>query len=275
MPAPRTVWKKGARASARLGELAGAGLKLLGFNTILAPLLDLSRSKSEPGLETRTVSGNPQDVTQWAESFIRGLRRQKILPCGKHFPGLGSAGAGAQSELPLSGKTMAELWREDLVPYRELLPQLPLVMVGHAAYKAYDFDLPRPAMLSANVVEGLLRVKLGYRGVRVAGHLDRKEVCAGLEPGEAAVRSFNAGCDLLLVGSEEKSVAECVARLKQAVDSGRIPAWRLEQALERIRGAKKGLARPGDKVLRSACSKLARQFEDFSKECPREEEKIA
>src|SRR5437667_42826 len=109
---------------------------------------------------------------------------------------------------PLVGKSMTELWREDLVPYRELLQQLPLVTVGHGAYKAYDFDVPQPAALSENVVEGLLRIKVCFSRVAVADDLDTPEISHSVDIGEAAVPSVNAGCDLLLTGVREKSAEE-------------------------------------------------------------------
>ena len=42
LPAPRTVAEKGSAAVSRLGELVGAALHLLGFNTDLGPVLDLA-----------------------------------------------------------------------------------------------------------------------------------------------------------------------------------------------------------------------------------------
>lgn len=162
---------------------------------------------------------------------------------------------------------MAELWREDLVPYRKLLGQLPLVLVSHGTYKAYDFDHPRSATLSLNVVEGLLRVKLGYRGVAVADGLETAAIRPSLNLAEAALQSIMAGCDLLLVSPREESIEAILAGLKKGLESGELPAARLEQAVERMRRAKKGLAPPKGKISKAAWDKLAQQFENFRKEC--------
>jgi len=276
LPSPRAVAEKSPAAAARLGELVGAGLKLLGFNTNLAPLLDLCAPHYGSILGTRSFSADAATVAKCGRAFLGGLRHHRIIACGKYFPGLSAAAIDRHSKLPVIGKTMAELWREDLIPYRELLPQLPLVMVGHGAYKAYDFDLPCPATLSPKVVEGLLRTKLGYGGVAVADDLASEVIRRTIDLGEAAVRSVNAGCDLLLVGGgREECVEVILGTLKSSLDSGRLSARRLEQALKRIRHAKKRISLPTGRLAKSDFDRLARQFESFGKECKSEEPRSA
>ncbi|MGD1158148.1 MAG: glycoside hydrolase family 3 N-terminal domain-containing protein [Terriglobia bacterium] len=259
LPSPRAVAAKGARAAGQVGELMGTALRLLGFNTNLGPELDLASAFAERTLGTCTFGADPYEVAQCGRAFVEGLKRHKILACGKHFPGLASVPPAASGELPISGRSMAELWRSDLVPYRELLPQLPLVMMSTAAYKAYDFDYPRSAVLSAHIVERLLRAKLGYRGVVVAPQLESQDVRGVLDLSSAAVQSVNAGCDLLVVEREESWLA-----MRQALESGKLPDQRLEQALGRIRAAKKGLAQPGGQPSRIAWKRLMRRFEEFN-----------
>jgi beta-N-acetylhexosaminidase len=163
---------------------------------------------------------------------------------------------------------MAELWREDLVPYRALLPRLPLVLVSTAAYKAYDFDLLRSAGLSPKVVEGLLRVKLGYNGVAVAYGLEMEAVRGTLALEEAAVHALRAGCDMLLL--EKVEAAERVhGALRAARDSGKLPSHRVEQALKRIQLAKKGLKPPNGRLSREPMDRVTREFADFSSDFTR------
>jgi len=275
LPSPRAVARRGISATERLGELIGAGLALLGFNTDLAPLLDLETPPSEKRLGGRLFGSDPHQVAQSGKSIVKGLERHGIISCAKYFPGLGAADTGSGPGPPLVGKSMTELWREDLVPYRELLQQLPLVTVGHGAYKAYDFDVPQPAALSENVVEGLLRIKVCFSRVAVADDLDTPEISHSVELGEAAVRSVNAGCDLLLTGFREKSAEECLAGLRKGIESGKILPHRVEQALARLRRAKNGISSPDGKISAAAFSKVARTFEEFSKEILAPERQIA
>jgi len=275
LPSPRAAAGKGLAAVQRLGELVGAALKLLGFNTDFAPLLDLAsptgtgtprRAPTTPWrapTETRAFSADPQQVAKCGGEFLDGLEACKVLACGKHFPGLGSARAAGPAELPLVSKSMAELWREDLFPYRALLSRLPLILVSPAAYKAYDFDLLQSAGLSSKVVDGLLRVKLGYGGVAIAYGLETEAVRGALSLEEAVVQAVSAGCDMLLV--QEPQAAERVqAALSAALQSGKLPSARLEQALKRIQHAKRGLRPTVDKLPRGSLENLIKQFTAFS-----------
>jgi len=263
LPSPRAVADKGLAPMRHLGELVGAALQLLSFNTDLAPLLDLASPATGGASQTRAFSADPQQVAKCGEAFLEGLEHHVVRACGKHFPGHGSARAASATELPLVSKSMAELWREDLVPYRALLPRLPLVLVSSAAYKAYDFDLLQSAGLSPKVVEGLLRIKLGYNGVAITCGLETEAVRGTLALEEAAVQALRAGCDMLLL--EEAEAAERVhGALSVARESGELPVPRIEQALKRSQFAKKGLKPPAGKPPRKSLDRLTREFADFS-----------
>jgi beta-N-acetylhexosaminidase len=263
LPAPRTAAKKGPTAVCRLGELVGAALQLLGFNADLAPVLDLASPAAGSISETRAFSSDPLQVAKGGAALLDGLERHNLLACGRHFPGLETALYSGALERPVVSKSMAELWREDLVPYRALLPRLPLVLLSTAAYKAYDFDFLQAAGLSPKVVEGLLRVKLGYHGVAIACGLEREAVRGTLALEEAAVQAVRAECDMLILEGTE--AAERVhGALSAARDSGKLPSSRLEQALKRIQLAKKGLKPPRGRLSRRSLDRLVREFTNFS-----------
>ena len=265
LPSARAAGEKGLSAVARLGELIGEALGLLGFNTNFTPLLDLATPFTERGLGGRTFGADPKQVAQCGGAFLRGLRKGKILAVGKHFPGWGSAPIEDSRDLAVSGKSMAALWQEDLLPFRQLLPHLPMVLISAAAYKAYDFDQPRPACLSALVVNGLLRVKLDYRGLALAHDLESDAVRGRLDLGEAAVQSLNAGCDMLIL-DEGRPFEEVRRALEAGLASGKLIRERAEQSRARIQALKKRLTRQPGRITKSNLKKVARGFESFCKE---------
>jgi beta-N-acetylhexosaminidase len=264
LPSPRAAAEKGLAAVTRLGELVGAAFQLLGFNTNLAPLLDLGTPAAESISMARAFSPDPQQVAKCGAAFLRGLERHNVIACGKHFPGFASAQPSSATQPAAVSKSMAELWREDLLPFRALLPRLPLVLLSTAAYKAYDFDWLQSAGLSHKILEGLLRVKLGYKGVAIAYGLETEAVRGTLALGEAAVQALRAGCDMLLLQR-----AEAADKVREALsaghESGKIPGPRIEQALKRIQLAKKNLTPLGGRVSRRWLDQMVREFADFSR----------
>jgi beta-N-acetylhexosaminidase len=273
LPSPRAAARAGEPAVGRLGELVGAGLKLVGFNTNFAPVLDLLTPISEASLGPRAFSSDGHEVARCAEAFVRGLTSHGVLACGKHFPGLGAAQPIARHALPVVGKTMADLWGQDLVPYRKLVDKLPLVMLSHCSYKAYDFNAPRPAAFSSSVVAGLLRAKLGYEGLAVADLRPPPAAGTPTDLGEAATEAMSAGCDMLVTAASDAGIV--LAGLRRGIELGRLSAGPIDQSLERVRAARSALMRPGRRVGKAAVDQLTKRFERFSKEFPAEVPKIA
>lgn len=238
-PHPEEAGRAGSKSAGALGRLRGALLRMLGANIDLAFSLDLAPLRAESALAPGPFGTDAQVVAKCGAAYLDGLERQGLLACAGHFPGLGSVMADPSTGTWISGKPMAALWREDLLPYRELLPKLPVILISRAAYKAYDLDLPRPAMFSTEVVTGLLRIKLGYKSVSIADVTDLKS--AAMEPGGAAVKAIEAGCDLVIVRASRVVMESALRAIESACESGRISAGRLRDSLERIRSMKKAI----------------------------------
>ena len=271
LPAPRVLARQGLAAVRRSGELIGAALQLLGFNLEFAPRLDLSNPRVKPALDAQTFGTDPKQVAQCGKAFIEGLRKHKILACGKHFPGRGVPESDERG-VPVVGKTMVELWREDLLPFRDLLPLLPLIELSNISYKAYDFDAPRPAACSANVVNGLLRTKLGYRGLAIADLLEHLEDASRhVAANEAAMMRFDAfplstkaGCDLQVIRWGEGTADRFLRGIRKGLETGSLSHGRVAEALRRIQAVKKGFHRPSGKLRARSFGALGREFDEFS-----------
>ncbi len=271
LSAPRILSRRGPTAVKRAGELIGAALKLLGFNLNLAPRLDLANPEINPLLDTPTFGGDPKRVAECGRAFIAGLSLHGILACGKHFPGRGVPEYDEKG-LPTIGKAMAKLWREDLLPFRELLTRLPFIQLSNCAYKAYDFDSPQPAAMSPKVVHDLLGVKLEFRGAAVADLRELLTESPSQLKGEQAasmsrrafILSIKAGCDLQLVGSSVKMADVILPAIQKKIEDGSLAQERVEEALQRIRAAKKGLRRPSGKLSAQSFDRLSGEFEKFN-----------
>ncbi|MGA2674510.1 MAG: beta-N-acetylhexosaminidase [Terracidiphilus sp.] len=178
------------------GELVARAVKAFGFNTTLAPVLDLALPASAQVMGTRAAAATPAGVVKYAHEFLAGLAAQGVVGCGKHFPGLGGGTLDSHQETPAIRRSWHMLWREDLTPYRELRGELPMVMVNHAAYP----DTPgkgRPASVSPYWITAVLRKRIGYRGIVFSDDLEMGGILQFLSIEEAAIAAIRAGMDLL------------------------------------------------------------------------------
>jgi beta-N-acetylhexosaminidase len=178
------------------GELIARSVKAFGFNTTLAPVLDLAQPDSAEVMGTRAVGTTPEEVTNYARNFLAGLAERGVVGCGKHFPGLGSGTLDSHLDTPVIRRGIRELEREDLVPYRELRNELPMVMVNHAAYP----DTPggdQPASVSQYWIETVLRKRIGYKGIVFSDDMEMGGILKFMPMEEAAVAAVRAGMDLL------------------------------------------------------------------------------
>ena len=187
------------------GEIIGRICSTLGFNVDFAPVVDLAFEASRKVMSSRTFSTNPKDVIGYARAFLAGLNSAKVIGAAKHFPGLGEGELDSHHDLPVIQKSFKRLWDEDLVPYREMKRELPMVLVNHANYPEVTHDA-LPASLSKKWISEILRRKIGYRGLVVSDDLEMGGVLKAAPIGQAAVEFIRAGGDLCLVCHQQENV---------------------------------------------------------------------
>jgi beta-N-acetylhexosaminidase len=178
------------------GDLVARGVMAFGFNTTLAPVVDLALPESAQVMGSRSPAANPADVVDYAREFLAGIAEHNVVGCGKHFPGLGGAASDTHFVTPEIGRSWQQIWDEDLVPYRELHGAMPMIMMNHAAYP----DTPgknEPASASPFWITEVLRKRIGYRGIILSDDLEMGGILKFLPVEEAAIAAIRAGTDLL------------------------------------------------------------------------------
>lgn len=178
------------------GELIGRAVKAFGFNTTLAPVVDLALPESTEVLGSRPPGANAETVIEYARAYLAGLDAQGVIGCGKHFPGLGGASGDTHFVTPAIERTEKQIWNEDLVPYRELHKAMPMIMMNHAAYPATP-GKDRPASASTYWITTVLRKRIGYRGIVLSDDLEMGGILKFLSVDQAAIEAVRAGSDLL------------------------------------------------------------------------------
>ncbi len=178
------------------GELIARGVKAFGFNTTLAPVMDLALPESADVMGSRAAGANAEDVVIYAREFLAGLAAQNVAGCGKHFPGLGGGALDSHLGTPAIHRSARALERADLVPYRELCSELPMVMVSHASYPETP-SKKLPASVSSYWIQAVLRKRIGYRGIIFSDDLEMGGILKFMPIEEAAVAAIRAGMNLV------------------------------------------------------------------------------
>jgi beta-N-acetylhexosaminidase len=212
-------------AAAIAGELAAVGV-----NLNLAPVADVNTNPENPVIGVRSFGADPELVARHTAAFVEGTQRQGVAACAKHFPGHGDTSVDSHVGLPVvEGDLEAAL-----LPFRAAIAAgVRAVMTGHLVVSALDES---PATVSERIVTRLLRDELGFEGLVVTDALEMRALSAGTGIEEGAVRALAAGADLLCVGHRQyEDAVEAVLRaIVAAVEAGRLPLERLEEAAARV-----------------------------------------
>ena len=199
-------WSTGALQAAAQrwgGELAAAGV-----NLNLAPVMDtVPAGQNNPpiGYYNREYGHTPEVVGPHGAAVVRGMALAGVSTTIKHFPGLGRVDANTDTA---AGVTDYVTTAEDayLAPFRAgMQAGAAFTMMSSAYYRLIDPD--RPAAFSPTVIGGMLRGRLGFRGVVISDDLGKAVQVAAWTPVERAVRFLEAGGNMVLT-----------------VDAGQIPA---------------------------------------------------
>jgi beta-N-acetylhexosaminidase len=239
MPSAAAVAATGRAADAKKhGRLIGRAARLLGFNTTLAPVLDLALPEALPVMRTRVVSPDPDMVAAYARLFLEGLRAERVLGCGKHFPGLGGGTLDSHAATPRIPRNWSELWDQDVQPYRDLLRQLPIIMVAHASYPRVSRD-DEPASVSPYWIGSVLRRRMQYTGLILSDDMEMGGILSKMSIEEAAVRAIAVGTDLIEICRDPVLVLrayEAVLREAEQSSAFRIKVRRAAIRVEEQKG---------------------------------------
>ena len=242
--------------AAEAGEGAAGVLAGAGVNVNLAPVLDVSSQPDDfIGEFQRSYGGDPGEAARLGSAFIAAQQRLGVGATAKHFPGLGAAGRGQDTDsrpvtLDLPLKRIRDV---DEAPYRAAIAAgVKLVMTSWAIYPALDSRLP--AGLSPRVIQDELRGRLGFRGVTITDTLSAAALASFGTLAQRGLLAAEAGADLIICsaidGDDSPAGGRSVLRaIASAIADGRLSRRSAEQAAARVlalrSGLSSGLARGG------------------------------
>src|SRR6266550_1215692 len=214
-----------------IGRVAALEGRAVGIHVNFAPDADVNNNPLNPIINIRSFGEDPRAVARLVRAYVRGLQDNGMLATLKHFPGHGDTEIDSHIGLPIIRAGYGRLDTLELVPFRAGIDAgAEVVMSAHIAFPAMTGG-DDAGTLSAAVLTGLLRDSLKFHGLVVTDALDMGAIVSKFGPGEATVRAFLAGSDLLLMPADPDSA---VNAMMAAVANGRISRERLDQSVRRL-----------------------------------------
>ena len=226
-----------ATAAAAAGAQAADGMRAVGMNVNLAPVLDVYRKPGDfDDQYQRSYSMNPAIVSQAGAAFVTAQQDGGVAATVKHFPGLGEAAASQNTDnepvrINLSAQTLRSV---DELPYQAAIKAgVKLAMVSWATYPSLDPKLP--AGLSPTIIQGELQGRLGFSGVTITDAIGAGALRAYGTLENRTMLAGRGGMDALLCTATDPLPGwKCVKGLRQGYTDGALPKTAFEAQLAQL-----------------------------------------
>jgi beta-N-acetylhexosaminidase len=264
----------------KLGLVAGREGRAVGCNWAFAPVVDIDMNFRNPITNVRTYGSDANRVLRMAKEYMRGINENGVVASIKHFPGDG-VDERDQHLLTSVNSLSVEEWDNTFgMIYKELIESgAQTVMAGHIVLPEYSKHLVpgikdeeiMPATLAPELLNGLLRGKLGFNGLIVTDATPMVGFLAAERREVAVPKAIASGCDMFLF---TKNIVEDFSYMMKGIENGILSLERLEEAVTRILALKasmglhkqkvQGILVPGEEALAAL---KCEEHENWAREC--------
>jgi beta-N-acetylhexosaminidase len=219
------------------GQITAREAKALGVHQIYAPVLDINNNPDNPVINVRSFSADPQHVSKFGQAFIDGVESEGLLATAKHFPGHGDTDTDSHLALPIIAHTYDRLDSLELYPFRNAIHNgLRSIMSAHIAFPNISSNPETPGTLDPDILGRILADSLGFDGLVVTDGLEMSGITTKYSPGDAVVRSLQAGADVMLISPDEMTA---IYEVEKAIKRGVLTEERIDHSVRKILQLKK------------------------------------
>lgn len=238
----------------KLGVVAGREGRAVGCNWAFAPIVDIDMNYRNPITNVRTFGSDPERVVKMAKSYMEGLSESGIAAAVKHFPGDGID--DRDHHLLSSVNTLStEEWDQSFgMVYKEMIEaDAKSIMVGHIKLPEYSRKLNptipnediMPATLAPELLNDLLREKLGFNGLIVTDATPMLGFTVSEKREIAVPKTIASGCDMFLFN---RNIKEDYEFMLKGIETGILSVERVDEAVTRVLALKASLGLQNQKV---------------------------
>jgi beta-glucosidase-like glycosyl hydrolase len=254
----------------KMGQQVAYDFKRLGMQMNFGPDMDVNNNPDNPVINYRSFGDNKYNVAKKGIAYFRGMQDAGLLTTAKHFPGHGDTNVDSHLDLPLLPFTRKRLDSLEEYPFREAIQAgITGIMIAHMSIPALDTTKNQPSTLSKKIVTGILKDSLGFKGLIVSDAMEMKAVTKYYPDGEAELKAFLAGNDIIELSDDSK---KAILKIRKAVRKGEIAPAVFEAKVKKVLAAKywAGLGDRKDVVIehlsedlnRPAAHELVQQLSD-------------
>lgn len=231
----------------KLGVICGKEANVVGCNWAFAPIVDIDMNFRNPITNVRTFGSNEDRVLDMAKEYMKGINENGVIAAIKHFPGDGVDERDQHLLSSVNSLTTDEWDNTYGKVYKGMIEEgAHSVMVGHILLPNYSKKLNpglmdkeiMPASLAPELLNGLLREKLGFNGLIVTDATamigfnvaERREI--------AVPKAIASGCDVFLFN---KNIKEDFDFMMAGIEKGILTEERIDEAVTRILATKASL----------------------------------
>lgn len=216
------------------GRITARELKSLGINFNLAPVMDINNNPLNPVINVRSYGDTAETVSEYGVQMMRGLLDGGVLASLKHFPGHGDTNVDSHLGLPVINKTIEELERLELIPFKVAMAQgAPAIMIAHILFPNIESS-NLPATMSRTIVTDLLKKQLQFQGLVISDCLEMDAIKRYYGTAKGAVGAIQAGIELLFISHTPTLVKEAVHEIEAAVAAGELDEAIIDHAVRNI-----------------------------------------
>ena len=223
-----------------MGKYGCREAKAIGCTWTFAPIVDIDLNWRNCVIATRAFGNDADKVLEMGLAYMKGAHEEGVACCMKHFPGDG-CDERDQHLVTTVNDLSCEDWDKTFGKvYKGMIDAgVPSVMVGHIMQPAYSRALRpdikdeeiMPATVAPELLQGLLRDKLGFNGLIVTDATHMVGITGKMRRHDSIPAMLMAGCDMILY---YRTYEEDFGFLKEALEDGRLTQERLDEAVKTI-----------------------------------------
>jgi beta-N-acetylhexosaminidase len=220
----------------KMGQQVAYDFERMGMQMNLGPDMDINNNPDNPVINYRSFGDNKYNVAAKGIAYLKGMQDEGLLTTAKHFPGHGDTNVDSHLDLPLLPFTRQRLDSLEEYPFREAINAgISGVMIAHMDIPALDSTKDLPSTLSRKIVTGDLKDSLRFKGLVVSDAMEMKAVVKYFPDGEADVKAFLAGNDIIELSENS---GRAIKKIRKAIRKGKISTEEFDARVKKVLAAK-------------------------------------